>query len=212
MPGGYNGGGYRHLFPGGGGASDIRIGTDSLYARVIVAGGGGSDGSAIYAGGAAGTSAENGNGTGGIMGNTTYSGTSTSTTASYQAKTELESNDLTKTYGGFGFGGSGLYYLDGYGGAGGGGWYGGQGILPDSSMDDEKGGGGGSGYVYTKETATQVPTGYLLTGKYYLSLGETKQGIDSFISPNNTTETGHIGNGYIRISVGENIDNSSKRK
>ena len=43
--GGYNGGGNSCLFDafngGGGGASDIRIGTDSLYARVIVAGGGG---------------------------------------------------------------------------------------------------------------------------------------------------------------------------
>ena len=43
--GGFNGGGDSCLYDafnsGGGGASDIRIGTDSLYARVIVAGGGG---------------------------------------------------------------------------------------------------------------------------------------------------------------------------
>lgn len=38
--GGFNGGGSRSTYPGGGGASDIRIGADSLYARVIVAGGG----------------------------------------------------------------------------------------------------------------------------------------------------------------------------
>ena len=53
--GGFNGGGsitgtsYSDyaVYPGsGGGASDIRIGTDSLYARVIVAGGGG--GAASY--------------------------------------------------------------------------------------------------------------------------------------------------------------------
>ena len=47
--GGFNGGGagcsrtynYSTYGQGGGGASDIRIGQDSLYARVIVAGGGG---------------------------------------------------------------------------------------------------------------------------------------------------------------------------
>lgn len=44
--GGFNGGGsgWNAASEGvgsGGGASDIRIGTDSLYARVIVAGGGG---------------------------------------------------------------------------------------------------------------------------------------------------------------------------
>ena len=42
--GGFNGGGKRSSYPGGGGGTDIRIGTDSLFARVIVAGGGGSDG------------------------------------------------------------------------------------------------------------------------------------------------------------------------
>lgn len=49
VDGGFNGGGkgYNRYYSnthtygqGGGGASDIRIGTDSLYARVIVAGGG----------------------------------------------------------------------------------------------------------------------------------------------------------------------------
>ena len=40
-PGGFNGGGYRYNYKGGGGATDIRIGSASLYARVIVAGGGG---------------------------------------------------------------------------------------------------------------------------------------------------------------------------
>lgn len=53
-PGGFNGGGYRYNYKGGGGATDIRIGSASLYARVIVAGGGGSDGSPNYSGGYAG--------------------------------------------------------------------------------------------------------------------------------------------------------------
>ena len=49
--GGFNGGGSRATYVGGGGASDIRIGNDSLYARVIVAGGGGSCGATTYFGG-----------------------------------------------------------------------------------------------------------------------------------------------------------------
>lgn len=55
LAGGFNGGGtgkcgYYNNYCGGGsggGASDIRIGTNSVYARVIVAGGGGAAGSCI---------------------------------------------------------------------------------------------------------------------------------------------------------------------
>lgn len=68
--GGFNGGGNGGALTytnsatngsGGGGASDIRIGQDSLYARVIVAGGGGgaswvSSGSSQYGGAGGGTS------------------------------------------------------------------------------------------------------------------------------------------------------------
>ena len=67
--GGFNGGGSRPSYYGGGGASDIRIGTDSLYARVIVAGGGGSDGASSetggYGGGKTGGASTNGDGAGG---------------------------------------------------------------------------------------------------------------------------------------------------
>jgi hypothetical protein len=52
--GGFNGGGYRYSYSGGGGGSDVRIGSTSLYARVIVAGGGGSDGKSSCKGGNAG--------------------------------------------------------------------------------------------------------------------------------------------------------------
>ena len=84
-----------------------------------------------------------------------------------------------------------MSYSGGYGGAGGGGWYGGQGTGPDGSSDDDKGGGGGSGYVYTQQTAYQIPAGYLLSGKYYLTQAETLTGTQSFIDPiTNTTVTG----------------------
>ena len=217
--GGFNGGGYRYGYYGGGGASDIRIGTDSLYARVIVAGGGGSDGSTRKGGGAGGGASGQATpnaydayyGTGGLGGQSTYSGSNASTTATTQATSGLNTSTISLTYGGFGFGGAGLYVNSGYGGAGGGGWYGGQGTLPDGSVDDDKGGGGGSGFVYTRETVSSVPIGYLLSGQYYLTQAETKQGTISFISPNNTTETGHSGDGYVRIIVGENINDLRKR-
>lgn len=125
----------------------------------------------------------------------------------------MNTSNTSLTYGGFGFGGAGLYVNDGYGGAGGGGWYGGQGTLPDASGgDDEKGGGGGSGFAYTRDTVSSVPIGYLLSGKYYLTQAETKQGTISFISPNNATETGHSGDGYVRITVGEIINDPRKKK
>ena len=215
VPGGFNGGGYRYGYCGGGGASDIRIGTDSLYARVIVAGGGGSDGGDAVGGAGGGISgqiAPSGYGTGGRGGQATYSGIAASTTATTQATSGLDTSIVSLTYGGFGFGGAGLYVNEGYGGAGGGGWYGGQGTLPDASGDDEKGGGGGSGFVYTKNTASSVPIGYLLSGQYCLAQADTKQGTSSFISPNNATETGHSGDGYVRITVGENINDLRRRK
>lgn len=160
--GGTNGG-----FNGGG--SDIRIGTDSLYARVIVAGGGGSDGASdkkgMYGGGTSGGSSSENYGTGG------------------------SGNDGT-----FGKGGAGLNRSSGYGGAGGGGAY------PDSSGDDDRGGGGGSGFVWTGSNA---PTGYLLGTEYYLANAVTKAGNVSFGAVSTGKETGHGGNGHVRITVNE---------
>ena len=73
--GGYNGGGKRNTYNGGGGGTDIRIGQDSLYARVIVAGGGGSDGApgkkGMYGGGESGGSSTENYGAGGFGGTQT---------------------------------------------------------------------------------------------------------------------------------------------
>ena len=152
VAGGFNGGGYRYGFAGGGGGSDIRIGSDSLYSRVIVAGGGGSDGASnkkgMYGGGeVGGTTTESYTANSsycGVGGNTTYSGYSSSYTISTQATSGLTSNSTSYYCGGFGFGGGGVYLSDGYGGAGGGGWYVGAGSVPDGSVDDDRGGGCGS--------------------------------------------------------------------
>lgn len=203
--GGFNGGGRRGTYNGGGGGSDIRIGRDSLYARVIVAGGGGSDGSSARAGGAGGGTAGqtyqgSGYGTNNGPGNTTYSGSSSSTTASSQSTTVTGSTTAIK--GGFGFGGNGQGPVNnGYGGAGGGGWYGGSGTQPDSSGDDDKAGAGGSGYVYTSSTASQYPSGCLLDSSMYLEDASTIIGTSSFAGPSGSSEKGHSGDGYCRITV-----------
>lgn len=198
-PGGFNGGGYRYNYKGGGGATDIRIGSASLYARVIVAGGGGSDGSPNYSGGyAGGVSGARGNFGCGSYG---YGG---SQTASYSSLSAINSQGTTNSSSncaaGFGFGGFGCYYASGYGGAGGGGWYGGQGTYPDGSGDDDGGGGGGSGYVYTSSSASNYPQGCLLNSSYYLSDASNLSGNESFKSPSGSTETGHSDNGYCRIT------------
>lgn len=188
VDGGFNGGGSRYGYKGGGGASDVRIGTDSLYARVIVAGGGGSDGatsrSGGYGGGTSGGATSGGYGSGGGGATQTAGGTGGSGNS-----------------GTFGVGGQGLYGSSGYGGAGGGGWYGGGGAYPDSSGDDDKGGGGGSGYVYTSSTASNYPSGCLLNSSHYLTDASTTGGGSSFTAPGGSSETGHSGDGYVRITV-----------
>lgn len=198
-PGGFNGGGYRNTYKGGGGATDIRIGTDSLYSRVIVAGGGGSDGSSSQSGGyAGGTSGARGSFGYGSYG---YGGNQTATYSSLNAiASQGTNNNSSDCAAGFGFGGFGCYSSSGYGGAGGGGWYGGQGTYPDGSGDDDGGGGGGSGYVYTSSTASNYPSGCLLNSSYYLTNAQTIAGNQSFTSPTGSYETGHAGNGYVRIT------------
>lgn len=181
---------------GGGGSSDIRIGTDSLYARVIVAGGGGGGGEDNETGGYG----------GGETGGTSGSGTPGSQTA---------------PSGYFGIGGHTSYD----GGGGGGGWYGaypaGGQTTPatGSSESDTSGSPGGSGYVYTSSTAKNYPSGCLLNSSYYLSDAKTIAGNTSFTSPTGSSETGHSGNGYCRITVIEcsntalyvRINNSMKK-
>ena len=193
--GGTNGGGnasYRG--GGGGGATDIRINTDSLYARVIVGGGGG--GSYYYsstykaAGG-------NGGGTSGSNGayySSSYSafvGKGGSSTAGGAGGTS-SSSAYNGTAGSFGNGGaSGRAYSTSYysGGGGGGGWYGGGGAgnYNGQSRNRAAGGGGGSSYTYTSSTASQCPSGCLLTSEYYMT-------------STSTTAGSNTGNGYAKVT------------
>ena len=170
VPGGFNGGGngfnrdYSSTYTygqAGGGATDIRIGQNSLYARVIVAGGGSGSNNR--------TSGYAGGGTSGVTGQSGYAGTQTS----------------AGTGGSFGQGGSastsGNNYKYGASGGGGGFYGGGAGTSYSDSTNYDKYSGGGSGYVYTSSTASSYPSGCLLNSTYYLTVASTTQG----------TNTGH---------------------
>lgn len=228
--GGFNGGGRTFGVSGfsGGGASDIRIGSNSLYSRVIVAGGGGGYGvgrndNTLY-------DANGGNG-GGYYGaksdgdesiNNWYSGS--------RGATQTHGGDVNA---GFGYGAdsltakSGSYYL--YASAGGGGWYGGgssgYATSTSHSYNWNPNGAGGTGYIYNATSAVSYPAGCLLNPSYYLENGHTFGGAilengtnGNFSFPTSAqtsaTETGHRGNGFARISgitkvlVPEEITNS----
>ena len=194
--GGFNGGGavtsYGYRSSGGGG-TDIRLKNDSLYARVIVAGGGGGASPNYLAwpggvgGGITGFGYNNSNTT-----NTQYGGVGGTQTAGGAKGTATN-------YGANGsFGQGGNYNTANssytpYGSGGGGGWYGGGSAAGI--------GGGGSGYMYTSSSASYYPSGCLLNSSYYLANATTLAGNAAFTSPTGTSETGHAGNGYIRITV-----------
>ena len=190
--GGFNGGGTTGSSGGtGGGASDIRIGTDSLYARVIVAGGGGGKGQDdCAAGGVGGGTTGGGSADQGYCG--TQAGGGTQTAGGAKGIYIVISGANT---GAFGKGGNAS---DGSsdGGGGGGGWYGGG---AGATAGWSNGGGGGSGYVYTSSTASSCPSGCKLTSSYYLTNASTTAGSSSFPGTSGSSETGHSGNGYARI-------------
>ena len=168
VPGGFNGGGngfnrdYSSTYTygqAGGGATDIRIGQNSLYARVIVAGGGSGSNNR--------TSGYAGGGTSGVTGQSGYAGTQTSAGSG----------------GSFGQGGSattsGNNYKYGASGGGGGFYGGGAGTSYSDSTNYDKYTGGGSGYVYTQATASSYPSGCLLNSTYYLTIASTTEAINT---------------------------------
>ena len=188
--GGFNGGGsaktvyYSNTYSyvtGGGGATDIRLNSDSLYSRVIVAGGGSGSsnkGSGYYGGG---------------------------TTAGYGVSGYGATSTSAGTNGSFGVGASANPSSTNYKYAspgGGGGFYGGgsSGTQRSDSTDYRTYTGGGSGYVYTSSTASNYPSGCLLNSNYYLTNASTSAGNTSFTDYNGSSVTGHSGNGYAKIT------------
>ena len=194
--GGWNGGGSSYKGSSyndngsGGGATDIcltpsSITTDSYQryvrtsasylSRILVAGGGG--------GGRSSNTISNG-GYFNTTGSNTYVG----------SLTAAGSSSGTYQVGGFGFGASGTSATDDHAG-GGGGWYGG-------GSNGDSYGGGGSSFVWSSATASSVPSGYTPSTKYQMTDVVYNQGNTTMPSSTSTTgtETGHSGDGHIRIT------------
>lgn len=179
--GGFNGGGtggtseFGHYAAGntGGGASDVRKGSDALANRIIVAGGGGGAGVAVYTygtdyggkgggltgqSGGGGGSQESGGGGGG--GTQSYGG-SGGAGGGYQYRFYYPGQPGAGGESGLGGNGgdSAAYFYGGGGGGGGGGYYGGGGgggggiVDYGSRYETSQGGGGGGGSSYVEPGA-----------------------------------------------------------
>lgn len=173
---------------GGGDASDVRLLSNSLNNRVIVAGGGGECRyySPLGQGGVGG-GATGGDGTG-------Y----------YNPYPTIDAGGkgATQTAGGAGYN-NGTFGAGGTVG-GGGGWYGGGGggasYDPNTGVTLYAGGGGGSGFVLTSSTVSNVPSSYasaLKNSQYYLTDTQMLSGDQTITIPvwNWTYD------GYVRITV-----------
>ena len=192
---GFNGGGTGtyHSYDGtttypqgGGGATDIKIGSSSFYARVIVAGGG--------AGSTNSYNALNTRFGGGLIsgGQSEYEATQT-TGYDFGPGQDGDANNTNYKYAAPGSGG---------------GWYGGKSSTSYSNQVNLSSySAGGSGYVYTEETASNYPSGCLLNSSYYLLDAKTIAGNMPIPDPNDLsqTTTGRLGNGYITISTVEEL-------
>ena len=187
--GGWNGGGgYSSYGTSGGGGTDIRLNANTIYDRIIVAGGGGGRGysstSGGYGGGQNGGAGGSGSATSGGAGGTQTSGGASGTGGS--------GSGYAGTYG------SASSETSHNGGGGGGGWYGG-GSGVGSGTD--AGGGGGSGYVWTSSTYSSAPSGYSVSSSYYLTDAQTIGGDATMPNPAGGTMTGREGDGYARITA-----------
>lgn len=161
--------------PGGGG-TDIRIGTDSVYSRVIVAGGGGG---ANYSNMIPNNGCYGGAG-GGLTGERYHNASSSMAGVSPGPGTQTGTAPFDSNYdinGGFGYGGNSARVPGGgtrSAGGGGGGWYGGSSAYATTTNYFILGANGGSGYLFTEDS--YKPEGFLLTPEYYLSDGILTQG------------------------------------
>ena len=149
--GGRGGGGTSYGYSGGG-ATDIRYRNDELYARLMVAAGGGGTGVGVY------NTAGNGSHAGGLTGYAggyysghTYNnqnGKGGSQVSGGTAGTNIYGGTGTVNSGVFGIGGNNLSTCSGKGASGGGGgYYGGGGGGATASGGHGNGAGGGSSYI-----------------------------------------------------------------
>ena len=186
LAGGFNGGGAGISYSGGGGATDFRVEGNTLYHRIVVAGGGGG-------GGRGGASDAGDGGAGGG-----YDGLPCTTCGVSGGGTQTSPGSINA---GFGYGeaardSNGCGGIDG---SGGGGWYGGSAGDHGLLCFGDSAGSGGSGFAY--DGTNTVPEEYAvlehtLAGTVVLSGASdripTYDGLD--------TMTGNEGNGYAKIS------------
>lgn len=195
---------------GGGGASDVRLlpgkydEFNSLKSRIIVAAGGGGPDSNDIGGAGGSITGYNSNGNYG-KGGTQMSG------------------GIGKVNGTFGLGGGNPNRIGDAGdtngcGSGGSGYFGGG----SSNNDSDYGGGGGSSFISghpgcvaitqdsTIDSISFREGDYISIHYSGLKFEETMMidGKNPMLAPNGTLETGHIGNGFIRITQFSSIYNS----
>jgi hypothetical protein len=170
----------------GGGASDVRVLSDNLYNRILVAGGGG--GAGVYDWGSSSSNVAHGGNGGGLAGAAgDYNGNVAGT-----GGTQISAGTTDAA---FGTGGSTDVATNASAGAGGGGgWYGG-GASARGNMVHTSGAGGGSGYVLT--TDSYRPSGYFSQYAGYRLTNPVNVPVTDpmFISK---PTTGH--SGYVKIS------------
>lgn len=184
-----------------GDASDVRLLSNSLYNRILVAGGAGgyglfgSYGSRLSGGVGGGT--QGGNGISGVPEDSPGQG-GTQTSGGSGGVAYDHSSGADGTSGSFGAGGTP---------SGGGGWYGGGGRVYSILSGGEyygSGAGGGSGFVLTSSSVSNVPTQYasaLKNSAYYLTNTQLISGDSSMPNPDGGTMTGNKNAGYVRITV-----------
>ncbi|MCL2806562.1 MAG: glycine-rich protein [Coriobacteriia bacterium] len=224
--GGANGGGaglvassgQDSLRGSGGGASDVRIETDSPYARVIVAGGGG--------GGGGERSNQTGTARAGGFGGGNFGSAGGSSSQAGIPIGQGQNNAVTGAGGTLSAGGLGGFYYNNQGGVegtpgahgsfgqggasgiignnshasggGGGGWYGGGG--------GGGGAGGGSGWAYTQANYNSWSHAadkgaYLLDTHWLMTQVDIRSGNSSMPDPRNGgLMTGMRGNGYVKVT------------
>jgi len=202
--GGGNGGAANSLgdSSAGGGGSDIRLGMNTFYHRVIVAGGAGGHGCSNHEGGVGGgLEGADGTGTGyppnGIRGTQTEGGAAVTNTTKPECITPAQ--ECKSAAGMFGYGGAGSQFAMKYGGGGGGGgWYGGSG--GNNDQGGGAAGGGGSGYVLT--TTSHKPAGYALGASYHLKDTRMRTGLQNMPASSGTgCQTGQAGDGKVTIRL-----------
>jgi hypothetical protein len=161
----------------GGGASDIRLNIDSLYSRVIVAGGGGGASVRVYDyvntdGGDAGGK-EGYRGICDTQPDTYYTNGGTQQSGGLTHGSSMGPAGYNGEFGlgGGSFNGAGTNY----GGSGGGGWFGGAGGGHRIS------GAGGSGYAFN--ASSYKPQNFLLNESYYLTSSSVLDGKTQFPIP-----------------------------